>query len=69
MNAYPKRFKPRREWYGIDLSRAQADLLKEHLKHRGIYFEPSEAYYQIHLEILMTEAEANLVNEYIERML
>ena len=69
MNTYPKGYKPRREWYGVDLSRAQADLLKEHLKHRGIYFEPSEAYYQIHLEILMNETEAALVNEFMERML
>lgn len=69
MNVYPAGYKPRREWYNVDLSRAKADILKEYLKARGIYFEPSEAYYQIHLEILMTETEANLVNEFIERLL
>lgn len=59
-------FKPRREWYSVELSRSNAELLKDYLNEYGIYFEPSEVYYLIHFEILMTENEVAHVNRFLD---
>ncbi len=61
-----KMYKPRREWCSVELSRSNAELLKAYLNKYGIYFEPSEAYYLIHFEILMKEDEIAHVNRFLD---
>ena len=61
-----KYFRPRREWYNVELPKTKADLLKLYLNEHGIYFEPSEMYYLIHFEVLMNEDEASMVNRFLD---
>lgn len=68
MNTHPKYFRPRREWYNVELPKTKAELLKAYLNDYGIYFEPSEMYYLIHFEILMNEKETSLVNTFLEKL-
>lgn len=68
MNTLPKYFRPRREWYNVDLPKTKAELLKAYLKDCNIYFEPSEMYYLIHFEVLMNEKEASLVNNFLDKL-
>ena len=57
-----------RKWYNVELLKDNAKLLNGYLKNHGIYFEPSEAGDLIHFECYMNEIEAQLVNEFLERM-
>ena len=68
MSEHPKYFRPRREWYNVELPVTKAELLKVYLNDCHIYFEPSEVYYLIHFEILMNEDEASHVNNFLDKL-
>lgn len=55
-----------REWYSINLSKNNAEDLKEFLYEHDIYYEPSSAGNLIHFECLMNQEEYDLVIEYFK---
>lgn len=52
-------------WYSVELTVLEADLLKEYLRKRNIYFEPSSAGPLVHFSCLMDQTECNKVNEFL----
>ena len=57
-----------RTWYSVELNHEQAENLKAFLKANQIYYEPSACFNLIHFEIKMDEAEAKMVNDYLENL-
>lgn len=58
-----------RAWYGVNMSSEKANIFKDYLREHDIQFEPSSAFNQIHIECLMTEAEAEAFNKWIDETL
>lgn len=38
------------QWYGVTMTREEAEQFKNFLRELGVYFEPSECYENIHIE-------------------
>lgn len=58
-----------RKFYRIDLPMKKADLLIKYLRESQLYFETSENYDLIHFEILLTQDEFEVTNDWIENNL
>lgn len=53
-------------WFSIELTKENADILKDYLNKAGVYFEPSEAGNLIHFEVLMTNDERRFANAFLQ---
>lgn len=55
-----------KKYYGLSINnRALMEKLKRVLKIAGIYYEASECYQGYHIEVLATEKEADIINEWL----
>ena len=57
-----------KQFYNVDLSKQDAEKLKQFLKICGFYFEPSSFYNLVHFEIKLTESEVKLVNDFLKNL-
>lgn len=53
-------------WYSTELDTRFANIFKHYLRSLNIYFEPSEAGRMVYFKCLMTEAECEIVNSFLE---
>ena len=54
--------------YNIEIDKINAEYLKEYLQLKSISFEPSQCYNNIYFSITCTEAEAEAINNYIDKL-
>lgn len=55
-----------RTWLNTEVTKKEAEILKEFLDENDIEYETSEAYDLIHFEINVSEYEKNAVNDFID---
>ena len=54
-----------RVWFHINMTRENADIFKEYLHEKEIYFEPSENYDFVHFACYMTNKERRAANQFL----
>ena len=54
--------------YSLEIDKNNAEYLKEYLQLKNISFEPSQCYNNIYFSITCTEAEAEAINNYIDKL-
>lgn len=57
-----------KNWYNVELSQKEANVLKTFLKAANITFEPSACYNLVHFEILADENEVMKVNNFLDTL-
>ena len=55
-----------RKWLNTELTKDEAEMLKDFLDENDIEYEVSEAYNLIHFEINVNEYEKEAINEFID---
>ena len=55
-----------RKWLNTELTKDEAEMLKDFLDENDIEYEASEAYNLIHFEINVNEYEKEAINEFID---
>ena len=55
-----------RKWLNTELTKDEAEMLKEFLKDNAIEYEASECYDMVHFEINVNEYEKEAINGFID---
>ena len=55
-----------RTWLNTEVTKEEAEMLKEFLDENDIEYETSEAYDLIHFEINVNDYERNAINDFID---
>ena len=55
-----------RTWLNTEVTREEAEMLKDFLDENDIEYETSEAYDLIHFEINVNDYERNAINDFID---
>lgn len=55
-----------RKWLNTEVTKEEAEMLKDFLKDNEIEYEASECYDMVHFEINVNEYEKEAINEFID---